>query len=38
MKVVKQIEAANLSSAEIDRLAEEAGTLAVQRYRNSGFH
>ena len=38
MKVVKRIEATNLIPVEIDRLAEEAGALAVQRYRKAGFH
>lgn len=38
MKVVKLIEAASLGPREIQRLAEEAGELAVQRYRKSGFH
>jgi hypothetical protein len=38
MRVVKQIEAANLDASDINRLAQEAGDLAAQEYRGAGFH
>lgn len=38
MRVIKQIEAASLSPADISRLANEAGDLAAQEYRKAGFH
>ncbi len=38
MKVVKLIEAASLSPEDIERLANEAGELCVQRFRDIGFH
>jgi hypothetical protein len=38
MRVIRQIEAASLDPTEISRLAEEAGNLAAQEYRKTGFH
>ncbi len=38
MKVVKLIDVASLSSEDIERMANEAGELCVQRFREVGFH
>ncbi len=38
MRMIRRIEAASLDSADISRLADEAGNLAAQEYRKTGFH
>ena len=38
MRVIRQIEAANMGVQEINRLAQEAGDLAARDYRSVGFH
>ena len=38
MRVIRQIEAASIGPSDISRLADEAGNLAAQEYRKTGFH
>jgi hypothetical protein len=38
MRVLRQIEAATMSPDDVRRLADEAGVLATQEYRKTGFH